>query len=288
MADAIKSFVAGWIGGFGMLAVGHPFDTIKTRLQALPPPKAGEEPLFKGPVDCFMKTVKKEGVRGLYKGITAPMAGVGPVFALYFAAFDVSANAVKKAKGMDKQETLPLFWTAVCGGFTGVVGSLVLGPAELLKVRQQTAIATGADSRFFPVVRAILKEGGLPRLYTGFVSTLARDVPGSVAWFGAYEAVKMSLAEDPSKASASVLLVSGGCGGIANWIVGLPMDAVKTRIQASTQRITFTQALTGIYSDFGIKGFYRGWAPVFLRAFPANAACFACKELSLRGLDSIF
>lgn len=30
---------------------------------------------FKGPMDCFLSTVRKEGVRALYKGATPPLVG---------------------------------------------------------------------------------------------------------------------------------------------------------------------------------------------------------------------
>jgi hypothetical protein len=33
LKTAAKSFLAGWVGGVGNLLVGHPFDTVKTRLQ---------------------------------------------------------------------------------------------------------------------------------------------------------------------------------------------------------------------------------------------------------------
>lgn len=45
----------------------HPFDTVKVRLQT--------SSNYTGMVDCVSKTVKKEGVRGLYKGMSAPIAG---------------------------------------------------------------------------------------------------------------------------------------------------------------------------------------------------------------------
>ncbi len=34
----------------------------------MPKPAPGEAPLYKGTVDCVLKTVRGEGVRGLYKG----------------------------------------------------------------------------------------------------------------------------------------------------------------------------------------------------------------------------
>ncbi len=50
----------------------------------------------------------------------------------------------------------------ICGGVTGVVGTSILGPAELMKVQQQTATARGLDSSFKAVVK---------RLYAGRKTT---------------------------------------------------------------------------------------------------------------------
>jgi len=51
------------------LSVGHPFDTIKVRLQTT------QKSQFQGPLDCVLQTVRNEGVRGLYKGATPPLVG---------------------------------------------------------------------------------------------------------------------------------------------------------------------------------------------------------------------
>jgi hypothetical protein len=53
------SFLAGTVSGTTKCLVGHPFDTIKTRLQT--------NPAFAGPWECLTKTLKREGVKGLYK-----------------------------------------------------------------------------------------------------------------------------------------------------------------------------------------------------------------------------
>nr|POE80870.1 isoform 2 of solute carrier family 25 member 45 [Quercus suber] len=57
-------FVAGVFSGVAKLSVGHPFDTIKVRLQTAP------KSHFSGPLDCVLQTVRKEGIVGLYKGAT--------------------------------------------------------------------------------------------------------------------------------------------------------------------------------------------------------------------------
>ena len=45
------------------------FDTIKVRLQTT------DASQFKGPLDCVLQTVRKEGVRALYKGASPPLVG---------------------------------------------------------------------------------------------------------------------------------------------------------------------------------------------------------------------
>lgn len=62
-------FVAGVFSGIAKLSVGHPFDTIKVRLQT------SQNSQFDGPLECLMKTVKNEGLSGLYKGATPPLIG---------------------------------------------------------------------------------------------------------------------------------------------------------------------------------------------------------------------
>lgn len=62
-----KGFVAGIFSGMAKLAIGHPFDTIKVRLQT--------NDAFRGPLECLWKTVGKEGPTALYKGATPPLLG---------------------------------------------------------------------------------------------------------------------------------------------------------------------------------------------------------------------
>ena len=60
-----KNSAAGTVGGIGVVLVGHPFDTLKVRLQTQPLAK----PVYSGLSDCFLKTLKWEGIGGLYKGV---------------------------------------------------------------------------------------------------------------------------------------------------------------------------------------------------------------------------
>lgn len=65
--DIFKNFVAGGVGGTCCVATGHPFDTVKVRLQTMPKALPGETPAFTGAFDCLRQTVVKEGFFALYK-----------------------------------------------------------------------------------------------------------------------------------------------------------------------------------------------------------------------------
>ncbi|KAJ4306246.1 hypothetical protein N0V88_001044 [Collariella sp. IMI 366227] len=64
-----KGFVAGVFSGIAKLSVGHPFDTIKVRLQTTTSTR------FSGPLACLTQTLRNEGLAGLYKGATPPLVG---------------------------------------------------------------------------------------------------------------------------------------------------------------------------------------------------------------------
>lgn len=57
--------------------VGHPFDTIKVRLQT------SEKSQFRGPVHCLAQTIRNEGARGLYKGATPPCESLSIVSGIH-------------------------------------------------------------------------------------------------------------------------------------------------------------------------------------------------------------
>jgi len=60
-----KNVLSGTGGGIAVCLVGHPFDTLKIRLQT----QSFTKPVYTGLIDCFVKTLKWEGIGGLYKGV---------------------------------------------------------------------------------------------------------------------------------------------------------------------------------------------------------------------------
>lgn len=70
--EAIKDVVCGSAAGVVGKYIEYPFDTIKVRLQSQP----DSLPLrYTGPLDCFKKSLQRDGFLGIYRGISAPLVG---------------------------------------------------------------------------------------------------------------------------------------------------------------------------------------------------------------------
>ena len=72
----------GVLYGTTSVAVGHPFDTVKTKMQA----QAGFEKA--NMFQTFGRTLRTQGVRGLYRGALPPLMGSGIFRSAQFAAFE--------------------------------------------------------------------------------------------------------------------------------------------------------------------------------------------------------
>jgi len=70
--EALQDVVCGSLAGIVGKYIEYPFDTVKVRLQSQP----DHLPLqYNGPLDCFKKSLSRDGFFGIYRGISAPLVG---------------------------------------------------------------------------------------------------------------------------------------------------------------------------------------------------------------------
>ncbi|KZT72791.1 mitochondrial carrier [Daedalea quercina L-15889] len=289
-AESIKSFLAGGFGGVAAVLVGHPFDLTKTRLQTAPPGT------YTGALDVVRKALARDGATGLYRGVVPPLLGVTPIFAVSFWAYDMSKALILAITPKRTDQTLSIPELATAGFLSAIPTTLVTAPVERAKVLLQVQGQGQAGPQYngvFDVVKHLYKEGGLRSVFRGSGATVARDGPGSAAYFAAYELTKRALT--PADASSGELnlgaiIMAGGTAGVAMWSIAIPPDVLKSRIQS---------APTGTYSGFmdcarktiaadGVGALWKGLGPAMARAFPANAATFLGVEASRKLMDKYF
>jgi solute carrier family 25 carnitine/acylcarnitine transporter 20/29 len=72
------------------------------------------------------------------------------------------------------------------------------------------------------------------------------------------------------------------------WLTSYPSDVIKQRIMtdplAQRRFPTWRDAAKAVYREQGWKGYWRGFVPCFLRAFPANAMALVAFEGVMRSL----
>ena len=64
------NLLAGGLGGLASLVVGHPFDTVKVRLQTMSKDRHGQLHNYTNARDCLAKIVRQEGVSSLFRGMS--------------------------------------------------------------------------------------------------------------------------------------------------------------------------------------------------------------------------
>ncbi|KAF4123353.1 mitochondrial ornithine carrier protein [Geosmithia morbida] len=294
--DVFYGSVAGVVGKY----IEYPFDTVKVRLQSQP----DHLPLrYAGPLDCFRQSFEAEGLRGLYRGISAPLVGAAAENSSLFLFESVGREALFSTglASREKGLSLPQLWAT--GAFSGALTSFVLTPIELVKCKiQSPALAAeagpnggpAAPLRPFAVVRDIFKYEGLRGFWHGQMGTLIREAGGCSAWFGAKETTttlfynmaiaKASSDEERRRIRSNPLplwqqAIAGASAGVSYNFLFFPADTIKSRMQTMPvgglqAKRTFWNEGLALWRQHGLRGMYRGCGITCLRSAPSSAFIF--------------
>ncbi|KAB5539947.1 hypothetical protein PHYPO_G00095190 [Pangasianodon hypophthalmus] len=277
----MMDFVAGCMGGAAGVLVGHPFDTVKVRLQV----QNVHKPLYRGTFHCFQSIIRQESIFGLYKGIGSPMMGLTFINAIVFG---VQGNTMRLL-GQDTPTNQFL-----AGAAAGAIQCVICCPMELAKTRMQMQ-GTGEKKKStrkvyknsLDCLARIYQREGVRGVNRGMVTTLIRETPAFGVYFLVYDVLTRSLGCEPDDSyMIPKLMFAGGMSGIASWLSTYPADVIKSRLQADGvggkfQYSGIMDCTRKSLEQEGWRVFTRGLTSTLLRAFPVNAATFATVTLFL-------
>jgi solute carrier family 25 S-adenosylmethionine transporter 26 len=147
------ALIAGGAAGITVDVALYPLDTLRTRLQA--------------PEGFF----KAGGFSKIYTGVVATALGAAPGAALFFSAYEGFKPLLKYANGGTEH---PIQHS--CAAAAGEVAAcLVRVPTAVVTQRMQV----GQYSHFSEAVMKIGAENGIMTFYTGYWTTVAREIPFS-------------------------------------------------------------------------------------------------------------
>ncbi|KAF3038918.1 hypothetical protein E8E11_001099 [Didymella keratinophila] len=286
-----RGFVAGVFSGIAKLSVGHPFDTVKVRLQTT------DTSHFRGPLDCLLQTVRKEGFTGLYKGATPPLVGWMFMDSIMLGSLSVYRRELNDRffnppRYGREQGKLPVAGHAMAGMMAGWTVSFVAAPVEHIKARLQIQYSADKSKRLYsgPIdcLTKIYRGHGIRGLYHGLSATLLFRT-FFCFWWGSYDVFTRMLQNNTNLSTPAVNFWAGGLSAQIFWITSYPSDVVKQRIMTDPLGIErrfprWRDAAKAVYREGGFKGYWRGFVPCFLRAFPANAVALVAFEGVMRSL----
>ncbi|KAF9899985.1 hypothetical protein BX616_002748 [Lobosporangium transversale] len=198
------------------------------------------------------------------------------------------------------------------GSLAGVAGKFVEFPFDTVKVRLQTQpldhpIFKGP----FDCFRQTVRNEGFLGLYNGLSSPLVGAMLENAVLFVGYRraqdmlrdlvAVPDTHGSTPAPLSIPMLCLSGGISGVFASMVLTPVELVKCKLQVQQIGHLYTKdSKTGpvpkalhsgplsvikqIYTQHGLRGFYLGHFPTFLRETGGGAAWFGSYEAVCRFL----
>ena len=198
--------IAGASAGMGEHMVMFPVDTIKTRMQALAHP--GQQ-LHTSLGRAIQAVLHREGIRGLYKGVTAVALGAGPSHALYFASYE----AAKQLYGGNEPGHQPIA-TAAAGVTATIVNDGCMTPWDVVKQRMQ--VSHSPYSGVLQCVKETYRQEGAMAFFKSFWTTLVMNVPYTALHFATYESCKTHFSGESEE--EETLAVQLGAGGVAGGV----------------------------------------------------------------------
>ncbi|XP_078657745.1 uncharacterized protein LOC144903474 [Branchiostoma floridae x Branchiostoma belcheri] len=250
LKEGLIGLGVGVLYGTTSVTVGHPLDTIKTKMQA----QAGFEK--GGAFRTLIKVLRTQGIVGLYRGCIPPLWGSGIFRSTQFAVFEAVYTYMDNSFGKYELPMTGGLQVRVCvaGACGSTARAIIECPLELAKIRRQT----GQSWQFSGI-------------YKGFGVTWCRTMGLMCTYFILVDSTRRHFPDVFKRPLLGPFLTSGVAATLAWWIVW-PLENMKSQVQgnygkemSTWQRIKFNMKERG-----GFWGLYRGLGPGTARSFLAN------------------
>ncbi|SPO35786.1 related to OAC1 - similarity to mitochondrial uncoupling proteins (MCF) [Pseudozyma flocculosa] len=272
--------------------------------------------LYKSSLDCFAKTFKAEGVRGVQRGIGAAYIYQVLLNGSRLGFYEPFRRAINRASGRSADEK----WAPgafAAGASSGCVGAILGNPLFLIKARMQAyspfMVIGKASHNYkstFDGLATIFRAEGPRGLARGIDAAVLRTAMGSTVQLPAYNWFKQYLTEmdvdspanryNPLRVLAgrpdafTTYLASSVFSGLCVCAVMQPADTALTRMYNQPVRIDERGRSVGtLYRNpihclyltakaEGVLGWYKGTTAHLLRIAPHTVLTLVVNEAYLR------
>mmetsp|Transcript_27690 Transcript_27690/g.39108 ORF Transcript_27690/g.39108 Transcript_27690/m.39108 type:complete len:317 (-) Transcript_27690:88-1038(-) len=274
--EAVLGFASGAVLGLVSPIVGHPLDTIKTKMQV---DVVHQHSTFRQTVQSVWRV---DGVRGFYRGFLPPLMGSMAYRGILFSAYSGAYAACEHVPVLNQPIpfTGGLRLSVIIGAVTASFARATIeSPLDFIKVRNQIGkqAMQGHEGDGGSLLKSILKNplSNIRHLYHGYTATLLRTM-GLLGSF--FIMVDYSVRYIPEVVNAPLIgpFFKGGICATTAWVFAFPFETTKSVIQSDTtgkytkMKNSTWKVLNKIFREKGLKGLYRGFGPGASRSFVAN------------------
>jgi len=255
--DYAHASAAGVARGLAGFPLEHPFDLVKTRLQAQPQVSLSG---MRTARDIY----RKDGFTGFYTGGMPNATRAAVKQAYRYPLMFALPRAFESILPPDVDRKNPAVKKALTGVTIAGLETYVLTPLERLKVYLMTAESNKSHLllKFFQENKNKVRK----ELFRGLNALMPKQMVSWTTFLVADDKIKRSVhgwTGVPQKEELPFvpLMLAGTAVGVVNSAASLPFDCVKTHLQMYNHMETPTlrSAFQSIYQQSGVMGFYRGW-----------------------------
>lgn len=181
---------SGTLAGLFQQVCTYPLETIRTRLTM----GALSTHQYTGIIDCLRKTVKDEGVRGLYKGLGPTILTGSPYVGLQMTFYEELNRITKPAEGSTEMRIQAQ--KLINGALAGIVAQTLTYPGDTVRRRMQTDGMRGETKMYanaWDCFYRVLRQEGVKTLFAGLYANVVRGIPGAGIQFAVYDGMKVLL-----------------------------------------------------------------------------------------------
>ncbi|XP_009408880.2 mitochondrial carrier protein CoAc2 isoform X1 [Musa acuminata AAA Group] len=209
----VLDLISGSIAGGTAVIFTYPLDLVRTKLayQVVGSsrlknrgPYHSSEQVYRGILDCILKMCRKNGLRGLYRGVGPSLYGIFPYSGLKFYFYEELKMHVPEEHKKDVVVKL------ACGSVAGLLGQTITYPLDVVRRQMQVQALSTSNNEVgkgtFETLVMIIRTQGWKQLFSGLSINYLKVAPSVAIGFTVYDAMKSWL-KVPSRDEAAVITV---------------------------------------------------------------------------------
>ncbi|KAF9247103.1 peroxisomal membrane protein PMP47B [Melanogaster broomeanus] len=302
MSDSVIHSLAGAAGGVVAMLATYPLVVLSTR--AAVETKNDDKTVTQAVLDI----VKREGVRGLYGGLSSSLVGIAVTNGVYYYFYERSRSIILGSKpGFKALSTLE---SMLAGLIAGSATTIISNPIWVVQTSQATSHSSASNIRKLGVletIEKILSKDGLAGFWRGIGPALVLVI-NPVIQYTIFEQLKNALIKSRTaklRASGRVSAVAvlsdldffflGALSKLVATGTTYPYIVVKSRLQAGKAHAerykSSLHGLSTILEEEGLQGLYKGAGSKLLQSALTAAILFAGQkriyELTKKAVSSL-